>query len=46
MNVLVDSSVWVASFKQRNEYLVALLEAGAVVCHPYVVAEVANGLHK
>lgn len=43
MNVLVDTSVWVSHFKQRNERLVALLEAGRVVCHPYVVMEVACG---
>jgi len=43
MNVLVDTSVWVGHFKQRNERLVALLEAGVVVCHPYVVVEVACG---
>ena len=43
MKVLVDSSVWVGHFKQRNEYLVALLEADAVVCHPFIVAEVACG---
>ena len=43
MNVLVDSSVWVGHFKQRNDHLVALLEDGAVVCHPYIVGEVACG---
>lgn len=43
MNVLVDSSVWVGHFKQRNDLLVALLDAGRVVCHPYVVVEVACG---
>jgi predicted nucleic acid-binding protein len=43
MNVLVDTSVWVGHFKQRNERLVALLESGMVVCHPYVVVEVACG---
>jgi len=43
VNVLVDSSVWVGHFKQRNEHLVALLEEGAVVCHPYIVGEVACG---
>jgi hypothetical protein len=41
MNVLVDSSVWVGHFKQRDDHLVALPEAGAVVCHPYIVGEVA-----
>lgn len=43
MNVLVDTSVWVRHFKQRDERLVALLEAGQVVCHPCVVVEVACG---
>jgi predicted nucleic acid-binding protein len=43
MNVLVDSSVWVGHFKHRNEQLVALLEVDAVVCHPYIVAEVVCG---
>ena len=32
MNTLVDTSVWVGYFKQRNERLVALLEEGRVVC--------------
>ena len=43
MNVLVDTSVWIGHFKQRNAQLVALLESGRVVCHPYVVVEVACG---
>ena len=43
MNVPVDTSVWVGHFKQRDERLVALLEAGLVVCHPYAVVEVACG---
>ena len=43
MNVLVDTSVWVGHFKQKNQHLVALLEDGVVVCHPYVVAEIACG---
>jgi len=43
MNILVDSSVWVGHFKQRNEDLVGLLEKDMVLCHPYVVAEIACG---
>lgn len=43
MNVLVDTSVWVAHFKLRNDHLAALLEGGAVLCHPHVVVEVACG---
>ena len=43
MNVLVDTSVWVAHFKQRNEHLADLLEAGMVACHPHVIVELACG---
>ena len=43
MKVLVDTSVWVRHFMQRDEQLVALLQAGWVVGHPYVVVEVACG---
>lgn len=43
MNVLVDTSVWVGHFKLKNDHLVALLEADRVVCHPYVVMEIACG---
>lgn len=43
MNVLVDSSVWVGHFKRRNEHMVSLLEADSVVCHAYIVTEVACG---
>ncbi len=43
MNVLVDSSVWVSHFKQKNDQLVTLLNDGLVVCHPNVVMEIACG---
>ena len=43
MKVLVDTSVWVGHFKQRDQQLVALLQAGLVTCHPYVVLEVTCG---
>lgn len=41
--VLVDTSVWVDHFKSRNEQLVALLHAGLVACHSFVVLELACG---
>jgi predicted nucleic acid-binding protein len=41
MKVLVDTSVWVAHLRQRDEQLAWLLAAGRVICHPYVVIEVA-----
>ena len=43
IRVLVDSSVWIAHFKRQNGALGALLEAGAVLCHPNVLLEVALG---
>jgi predicted nucleic acid-binding protein len=43
VNVLVDTSVWVAHFKRRDEQLVTMPEDGWVVCHPHVVVEVACG---
>ncbi len=43
MTVIVDSSVWIAHFKRRNDHLVELLEADEVYCHPYVIGELACG---
>lgn len=43
MNVLVDTSVWIAHFRQRDAHLVTLLKEGLVLCHPYVVTEIACG---
>lgn len=43
MSVLVDTSVWVSHFQRADQRLVALLMADNVVCHPWVVAEVACG---
>jgi predicted nucleic acid-binding protein len=44
--VLVDTSVWVDHLRARNEGLVTLLEAGDVVLHPLVIAELACGTLK
>jgi predicted nucleic acid-binding protein len=41
--VLVDTSVWVAHFRHANHTLTALLNADQVVCHPFIVAEIACG---
>jgi predicted nucleic acid-binding protein len=43
MNVLVDTSVWVAHFRQTNDALVTLIERDCVLSHPMVVAEIACG---
>lgn len=44
--VLVDTSVWVAHFRKRERYLEMLLGEDDVVCHPYVVGELACGFIK
>ncbi len=41
--VLVDTSVWVAHFRERSVPLVELLQRDAVMAHPMVVGELACG---
>lgn len=41
--VLVDTSVWVDHFRQRNDALVDLLEFDLVAVHPLIVGEIACG---
>ena len=41
--VLVDTSVWVSHLRQAREGLAELLNAGEVVCHPFVIGELACG---
>ena len=41
--VLVDTSVWVSHFREGNLKLASLLDEGEVVCHPFVVGELACG---
>lgn len=41
--VLVDTSVWVQHFRQNNPYLVHLLSNDLVLCHPFVLLEIACG---
>ena len=41
--VLVDTSVWIDHLRRRSERLAGLLEEGHVVCHPFVVGELACG---
>lgn len=43
MTVLVDTSVWVAHFRERHAALVELLEADQVLAHPMVLLELACG---
>ena len=41
--VLVDTSVWVAHLRQGGIGLETLLHSGRVVCHPFIVGELACG---
>ena len=41
--ILVDTSVWVAHFKNANHKLIDLLQNDMVLCHPLIVAEIACG---
>lgn len=41
--VLVDTSVWVEHLRRGELRLTALLQAGEVLCHPFVVGEFACG---
>lgn len=43
MSVLVDTSVWIDHFRKSEPYLVDLLETDLIVCHPFVVGELACG---
>ncbi len=41
--VLVDTSVWVAHFRQRNDALANLLNLDLVMVHPLILGEIACG---
>jgi predicted nucleic acid-binding protein len=41
--VLVDTSVWVSHLKAGNAELANLLNDGNVLCHPFIVGELACG---
>jgi len=41
--ILVDTSVWVDHLRKENERLIELLHDEQVLCHPFVVGELASG---
>ncbi len=41
--VLIDTSVWIDHLRKTDKRLVSLLEAEAVVIHPFVLGELACG---
>jgi predicted nucleic acid-binding protein len=44
--VLVDTSVWIAHFREGNTGLERLLEDGHVISHPFIIGELACGTIK
>lgn len=44
--VLVDTSVWVDHLRRGNAGLASLLDDGAVICHPFIIGELACGVMK
>lgn len=41
--VLVDTSIWVSHLRKGNAHLKTLLEKAEVVCHPFIIGELACG---
>jgi len=41
--ILVDSSVWVDHLRKGDRQLATLLDLGLVLCHPFVLGELALG---
>ena len=43
MSVIIDTSVWVDHFRNRNDVLVSLLQADQALTHQMVLVELACG---
>jgi len=41
--ILVDTSVWIDHLHDGNPQLESLLDEGEVVCHPFIIGELACG---
>jgi len=41
--ILVDTSVWVDHFRSGNSALAKILNDGDVICHPFIIGELACG---
>ena len=41
--ILVDTSVWIDHLKRGNQRLRSLLQDDQVLCHPFVIGELACG---
>jgi len=41
--ILVDTSIWIDHLRARDDQMVALLDSGMVLTHPFVIGELALG---
>ena len=41
--ILVDTSVWIAHLRSRNEALATVLVEGQTLTHPFIIGEIACG---
>jgi predicted nucleic acid-binding protein len=41
--ILADTSIWIDYLRNKNQEMKRLLEAGQIVMHPFVVAEISLG---
>lgn len=41
--ILVDTSVWINHLREGDQNLIQLLEQGLIVCHPFIMGEIACG---
>jgi predicted nucleic acid-binding protein len=41
--VIVDTSVWILHFREGSKELSGLLNEGSVLCHPFIIGELACG---
>ncbi len=41
--ILVDTSVWMEHFRKGNAQLEEILDNGDVMCHPFIIGELACG---
>jgi hypothetical protein len=41
--ILVDTSVWIDHLRKSNIALQKLLDSGQVLCHPFIIGEIAMG---
>ncbi len=41
--ILADTSIWISHFREGNTHMEFLLNEGIVVCHPFIIGELACG---